>query len=230
MKINPHFAACGEKMKRSKFLIRTLLLGAAMVAFGVLANDGKKTNEPTKATTANASSLIRFHSPATGPAGAKVTIVEFFDPSCEACRAFYPHVKAILAENPAQVRLVLRYAAFHKDSGLVVKMLEATKGQGLYWQALEATLKSQPVWADHGKPQVQALWNFLAPVGVDVEKAKRDMESTRIAEILKQDMADGVALEVERTPTFYVNGTLVSPVTPDGLRAKVREQINAAYP
>ena len=137
---------------------------------------------------------------------------------------------AILAENPAQVRLVLRYAAFHKDSGLVVKMLEATKGQGLYWQALEATLKSQPVWADHGKPQVQALWNFLAPVGVDVEKAKRDMESTRIAEILKQDMADGVALEVERTPTFYVNGKLVSPVTPDGLRAKVREQINAAYP
>ena len=34
----------------------------------------------------NEQDLVRFHSPTFGPADAPVTIVEFFDPSCEACR------------------------------------------------------------------------------------------------------------------------------------------------
>ena len=37
---------------------------------------------------ANQQALVRFHSPTFGPADAPVIIVEFFDPSCEACRAF----------------------------------------------------------------------------------------------------------------------------------------------
>jgi protein-disulfide isomerase len=31
-----------------------------------------------------------MHSPVLGPQGAPVTIVEFFDPACETCHAFYP--------------------------------------------------------------------------------------------------------------------------------------------
>ena len=54
-----------------------------------------------------------MNSPVFGSANAPVTVVEFFDPSCEACRAFYPYVKQILAENPNDVRLVLRYVLFH---------------------------------------------------------------------------------------------------------------------
>lgn len=212
---------------------RQIILGAsATIALahvvGVFAYEA--TAQESMKSITNASSLVRFHSPTTGPANAKVTIVEFFDPSCEACRAFYPHVKAILAENPTQARLVLRYAAFHRDSGVVIKMLEAAKIQGLYWQALEQTLKTQPVWADHSKPQVQSLWDFLRQIGLDVERAKREMESPRIAEILKQDMADGVALQVERTPSFYVNGKPLTVATPDALRAMVRQEVKASYP
>ena len=44
--------------------------------------------------------LVRPHSPIMGRADAPVTIVEFFDPACETCRAFYPIVKKIMAEHP----------------------------------------------------------------------------------------------------------------------------------
>ena len=37
--------------------------------------------------------LVRMHSPVIGSREAPVTIVEFFDPVCETCRAFYPVVK-----------------------------------------------------------------------------------------------------------------------------------------
>lgn len=48
-----------------------------------------------------------------GDPNAKVTIVKFLDPACEACKAFHPLVKRIVDENPGKVRLVMRYAPLH---------------------------------------------------------------------------------------------------------------------
>ena len=87
--------------------------------------------------------LVRFHSPVFGPSNAPVTIVEFFDPACETCRAFYPIVKDILKQYPNDVRLVIRYAPFHAGSDQVVKLLEAAKRQNKYLPVLEMILATQ---------------------------------------------------------------------------------------
>ena len=50
----------------------------------------------------------RPHSPTYGPADAKVRIVEFFDPACETCRAFYPLVKNLVDSQQGRVQLVMR--------------------------------------------------------------------------------------------------------------------------
>jgi protein-disulfide isomerase len=216
-------------MKKNFVLIGTLVLVAVMFAMGMFAFQGKKAEESTALASKNAANLVQFYSPSSGAADAKVTLVEFFDPSCEACRAFYPLVKSILEENKGKLKLVLRYAAFHKDSDIVVKMLEATKAQNLYWQSLEAVLISQPEWADHGNPQVDKIWTYLKTVGVDIDKAKEDMKSPAIENVLKQDTADVAAFQVQKTPTFYVNGKPLLSFSEDALRALVKQEIVAAY-
>lgn len=216
-------------MKKNFVLIGTLVLVAVMFAMGMFAFQGKKAEESTAFASKNAANLVQFYSPTSGAADAKVTLVEFFDPSCEACRAFYPLVKSILEENKGKLKLVLRYAAFHKDSDIVVKMLEATKAQNLYWQSLEAVLISQPEWADHGNPQVDKIWTYLKTVGVDIDKAKEDMKSPAIENVLKQDTADVAAFQVQKTPTFYVNGKPLISFSEDALRALVKQEIDAAY-
>ncbi len=216
-------------MKKNFVLIGSIVLVAVMFAMGMFALQGKKTEESTALASKNAANLVKFHSPTSGAADAKVTLVEFFDPSCEACRAFYPLVKSILEENKGKVKLVLRYAAFHQGSDIVVKMLEASKAQNLYWQSLEAVLKSQPEWADHGAPQVDKIWPHLKAVGLDVEKAKTDMISPAIESVLKQDTADVAAFKVQKTPTFYVNGKPLLNFSEEALRALVKQEIDAAY-
>ena len=216
-------------MKKNFVLIGSIVLVAVMFALGLFAFQGKKAEESMALASKNAAQLVQFHSPTLGAADAKVTLVEFFDPSCEACRAFYPLVKSILEENKGKVKLVLRYAAFHKDSDIVVKMLEASKAQNLYWQSLEAVLLSQPEWADHGAPQVDKIWPYLKAVGVDVDKAKADMKSPALDSLLKQDMADVATFKVQKTPTFYVNGKPLINFGEDALRALVKQEINAAY-
>lgn len=216
-------------MKKNFVLIGSILLVVVIFALGMFAFQGKKAEESTTLATKNAANLVQFYSPTIGAADAKVTLVEFFDPSCEACRAFYPLVKSILDDNNGKVKLVLRYAAFHKDSDIVVKILEASKAQNLYWQSLEAVLLSQPEWADHGAPQVDKIWPYLKAAGLDVEKAKTDMKSPAIESILKQDMADVAAFNVQKTPTFYVNGKPLLNFGEDALRALVKQEIDAAY-
>jgi protein-disulfide isomerase len=217
-------------MKKNGLLIGAVVLVLAVFGLGIFVFQNKQGEERKVAAVSNSASLVQFHSPSLGASDAKVTIVEFFDPSCEACRAYYPLVKSILEDNKGRVRLALRYAAFHKDSDMVVKMLEATKAQGKYWQSLEIVMESQPVWAEHGNPQVGRIWEFLQPVGLDIEKAKRDMNNPIFEAILNQDMADVAALKVTRTPTFFVNGKPLLEMGEQGLRALVRDEIRAAYP
>lgn len=216
-------------MKKNFALIGSILLVAVMFAMGMFAFQGKKAEESTALASKNAANLVQFYSPTTGAADAKVTLVEFFDPSCEACRAFYPLVKSILEENKGKVKLVLRYAAFHKDSDIVVKMLEASKTQNLYWQSLEAVLLSQPEWADHGAPQIDKIWPYLKAIGLDVDKAKADMKSPAIESVLKQDMADVAAFQVQKTPTFFVNGKPLLNFSEDALRTLIKKEIVVTY-
>ena len=166
----------------------------------------RSRQEVAQSAQSRGDALVRAHSPVFGNPAAKVTIVEFFDPACETCRAFYPIVKGIVNASFGQVRLVVRYAPLHQGSDTAVKILEAARLQGKYWEALEQTLAMQPQWAAHHNPRPELIWELIAATGLDVARAKADANSPAIAELLRQDVADMQALKVDRTPGFFVNG------------------------
>ena len=159
---------------------------------------------------------------------APVTIVEFFDPACETCRAFYPIVKSLMAKYPDDVRLVIRYAPFHQGSDQVVKLLEAAKRQGKYQAVLEAVLQAQPTWADHGRPNPDLTFEIAKSAGLDIERAREDMARPEMQALLAHDVEDLTALQVSRTPTFFVNGCSLPSFGPDQLAALVAEEVAKA--
>ena len=176
------------------------------------------------------SPLERPHSRGKGPADAKVVLVEFFDPACEACRAFDPYVKALLAEHPNRVRLVLRYAPFHQGSDTMVKILEAAALQDRFWETLKLMYETQPQWASHHHPQPEKVWQFLPRAGVDVDRARRDAQDPRLVEIIEQDLEDGRALGVRKTPQFFVNGKPLLRFGYDQLRNLLDAEVAKQYP
>lgn len=189
-------------------------------------------NEQAKRARAIAASrteaLVRDHSPIIGPASAPVTIVEFFDPSCEACRAFYPPLKQILGLFPNEARLVIRYAAFHEGSDQAVRILEAARLQGKFEPVLAALLEFQPEWADHDKPDLEKAWARANAAGLDIERGKRDAARPDFQTTLEKDAADAKALEVTRTPTFFVNGQPLTEFGPRPLYEMVQREVEKA--
>lgn len=167
----------------------------------------------------------REYSVSIGPDNAKVSLVEFFDPACEACRAFYPFVKEILARHPDDVRLILRYAAFHEGSDTVIRMLEIARKQGVFMPVLEALLKDQAAWASHHNPNIDKAWELAEKAGLNVIEARGLLNSERLDSILAQEMEDIVALKVRQTPTFFVNKKPLNKFGPQQLYDLVQEEI-----
>lgn len=206
------------------------VLGIALVAFAVGMNTYRQRvqNAQEQTSTQQADRLVRMHSPTLGPQNAPVTIVEFFDPACETCRAFYPIVKNLMKQYPNDVRLVVRYAPFHQGSDKVVKLLEASKLQDKYWPVLEMLLAAQPQWADHGNPNIDIAYQAAAYAGLDMKKALEDAAAPAIDAVLQQDVADLTALQVTKTPTFFVNGRVLPSFGEQQLTALVQEEVAKA--
>lgn len=200
---------------------------AVVLAFvaGAVVFKNRSNQEVTQVLRTNSEALVRAHSPVYGNPAAKVTIVEFLDPSCETCRAFYPVVKRIVNASFGQVRLVVRYAPLHKGSDTAVKILEAARQQGKYWEAVERTMASQPQWAAHDRPQPELIWELIADIGLDMAKAKADADGPAIEQLLRQDVADMQALKVDRTPGFFVNGTPLRDFGEAQLKALVEQEL-----
>jgi protein-disulfide isomerase len=150
--------------------------------------------------------LIRPHSPVIGSAKAPVTVVEVLDPACEACKAFAPVVHQILFLYPEDVRVVVRFADFHPGSEQAIRLLEAARLQGKFEPLLDALFERQEEWSSHSAPNPARIWDIAKGIGVNVKKAKTDVSAASVDKVLRIEAEDLVALKVERTPTFFVNG------------------------
>ena len=213
---------------------KMLFIGAAVVLLtvfiaGTLVYKSENTQQSSQAVARNQANLVRFYSPRLGNPDAKVHIVEFLDPACETCRSFYPYVKQIMAANPDRVRLSIRHVPFHTGSDYVVKVLEATKKQGKYWQALEVVLASQGSWAINHTAQPDRLWMALDGLGLNLEQVKIDMNAPDVAQRLDQDLQDAKSLNVTKTPEFFVNGRPLPSFGLEQLQNLVKEELQAAY-
>lgn len=197
-------------------LIIVCVIALALVAGGVLyllpRDDAQ--GAPALQAAVPIEALQRFHSPVIGATAAPVTIVEFFDPACEACRAFYPYVKEIIDTHPGQVRLMIRYTPFHGDISVeAIRILEAARAQGRFEAVLEALLAGQSQWARHGAPSSEKAWELALGAGLDLQTARAHIATGAPDRLLEQDVNDVKAVRISQTPTFFVNGQpLPTPV------------------
>lgn len=211
-------------MNRKALFVGAVGALAVVFAAGTLVYRSGRVDEAAQAAGRNASSLARFHAPTLGNPEAKVHIVEFIDPACETCAAMYPHVKRILVTNPDRVRLSIRHVPFHRGADYVVKVLEAARKQGKYWETLDALLARQSQWTANHAVLTERVLPQLGSVGLDLARLETDMNAPDVAQRIALDTADAKALNVTKTPEYFVNGR---PLPSFGLE-QLQEQVSAA--
>ena len=181
----------------------------------------------------SAEQLVRPDSYTLGPADARVTIVEFYDPECESCAAFAPVVKKIMKDYDGKVRLVARYMPLHPNSVPAANFTEAAGEQGKYWQAQEMLFLKQPEWGTkHGQPpaasapSINELFDkYARELGLDLDKTETTIKENRFAAKIERDKKDGQSLGARQTPTFFVNGRKLARLGEADLKSLIDEEL-----
>ena len=214
-------------MKFSKGTLAALAVALiAVFVGGALMYRRHEARQAEAAVAAQAERLVRDYSPTLGPADAPVTIVEFLDPECEACRAMHPIVKQVMKDFDGRVRLVVRYMPFHQNSALAASLLEAARVHGRFWETLDTFFLRQPEWASHHAPRPELLYEYAVLVGLDAARWKEEAGNAEWQRRLRQDAEDGAALGVTRTPTFFVNARPLDRLGYEPLRAAVEAALS----
>ncbi len=216
-------------MKKNIIVIVTAVLFIALFIVAASIYNKQKDKELSSASQANTELMQRDYSPKMGPPDAKVTIVEFFDPACGTCKAFYPLVKKIMREHPGKVNLVLRYLPLHRGSDVIVSIFEAARLQGRFRQTLELAYKTSNLWIEHHVAMPEKFWAQLGGLGMDMDKLYADIQSEEIAKRVKQDLEDAKQLNVRRTPGFFVNGKPLVQFGYEQLKQLVASEVAANY-
>jgi protein-disulfide isomerase len=216
-------------MNRKILFISVAVLLVLAFAVAMVLFQEQKTSQQSASVSQNLILIERKGAPIKGPNDAKVTIVEFFDPACGTCRDFHPLTKQLIDKYPGKVRVMLRYAPLHPGSDQVVKMLEAARYQGKFWQALELLFGNQHRWVINHTSQPMRALALLNSLNMDQDKFTADMERPEVAQTIQQDVRDGQTLNVRATPEFFVNGRPMSSFGYEPLSKLVKAAVADAY-
>ena len=216
--------------RKSKLWMTTAFALVAAIVSVTLIFTGSGSQSATAAALERRPELQRPEAPTTGAADARVHIVEFMDPACEACASFYPFVKKLMNDNPGRIKLTIRHVPFHRGADDVVKMLEAARKQDRYWQSLEILLANQNRWTLNHVANAERALPGLEAAGADPFRIHADMNAPEVAARMKQDMDDAKALGVTKTPEYFVNGRPLPSFGYEQLATLVKEELARAYP
>jgi protein-disulfide isomerase len=203
---------------------------AATIGILTLANNATVSNTPAAAE----STLIRADSPAMGNENAKIRLVEFLDPECEACGAIHPLVKELKFKYQDKMRFVVRYMPLHSNSVLAASAMEAAGEQDKYWEYMDIIYRSQSEWAPpHGGgaskiPPREAFIQYAGYLNLDKGLFEKSLDDPKKAAKVARDREDGLKVGVKGTPTFFLNGSKLELRSQGDLEAAIVRAIEAA--
>jgi len=140
--------------------------------------------------------------PATGPANAKITLLEFSDFQCPYCSKAVLQIAATLKTYPNDVRLIFKQYPLdsHPQAMISAQASLAAQAQGKFWQLHDL------MFANRTKLSRENIMRWAKDLGMDLNRFMNDMESAETKKTVLKDQADGDKAGVEGTPTFFING------------------------
>ncbi|XNS28174.1 thioredoxin domain-containing protein [Citricoccus nitrophenolicus] len=196
-----------------------LVVAAAIIGF-LVARGAATDQQPQGAgpssgqSTQEAGQLVRENSRVLSQApNEKAVLVEFLDFECEGCAAAYPFVEDLRAEYADTVTFVHRYFPLpgHPNSVTAAVAVEAAAQQGAYEPMYQKMFETQPEWSHTTEDRSDVFRGYAEDLGLDLAAYDAAVADPATRERVELDVADGTALGVSGTPTFYLDGEPLQP-------------------
>ncbi len=143
-----------------------------------------------------------------GSADAPITISEFSDFECPACRAAEGPRKQLLALYGSKVRFIFKdfpLEHIHPWAKTAAIAAECVGEQGKFWEFHDLLYENQDKWVEAKSPP-DAIEGYVKSLGLDNAAFKACLKDPKTVALIDADVKEGQERWVSATPTFFING------------------------
>ena len=162
-------------------------------------------------------------SPFTGDKDAKVTIVEFSDFQCPFCAKGADLLKKIKAKYGKKVKVAFKQFPLpfhnHAEQAAVASLCANEQSTDLFWKMHDEMFANQETALDP-----EGLKKTAKKIGAKMDVFEKCLAENKHLAQVKAEMEEGKKIGVKSTPTFFVNGQLVSGAQPLEVFAEIIDE------
>ncbi|MDP2288159.1 MAG: thioredoxin domain-containing protein [Actinomycetota bacterium] len=162
-------------------------------------------------------------------ADGSVTLVEFLDFECESCRAVYPFIESLRKTYAGKVRFIARYFPIpsHANAVNAALAVEAAAQQGHFEAMYSRMYETQEQWGEQEESKASLFRDFAQSIGLDLQRYDAAIADPSTLARIELDRQEGLALGVDGTPSFFLNGERIRPQSEQELQSLIDGQLAA---
>jgi protein-disulfide isomerase len=170
---------------------------------------------------------------ARGAPNAPIKITEYADLECPGCRRMHVELHDLLAQYEGKYSFVFRHfpldnrcnpsieQPFHLLACHAAMLARCGGEQGQYWESLDFLFQAEALEGTSTDP-IPALETRLTKdlahhLSIDEEALKSCIASGRQSSALRRDINEAIRVGLEATPSIWVNGKLIRPLSRQAL-------------
>lgn len=212
-----------QKQTTIKWLIISVssLLFLGLFSFILISSKQAKTTE-TMSIVLSQNGWVR------GNDTAKVTLTEFSDFQCPACRSYEPLVQQLLKDYDGKLKLLYKHFPLkqtHLNAMAASRASEAAGAQNKFWEMHDILFEKQDEWSTEANPDEKFL-SYAKGLKLDEEKFKADYKLKEFEDKINTQQEEGIKAGVGGTPTFFINGKqVVSGAKIEDMKKMIDEEL-----
>ncbi|MEM5789894.1 MAG: DsbA family protein, partial [Syntrophobacteraceae bacterium] len=141
--------------------------------------------------------------PVVGRAEAAVTVVQFSDYQCPACRTSHDTVKSLKKLYPDGIKWVFKDLPTQQNSRIAAEAARCADEQGKFWEYQDSLFTAKgELGPDH-------LVSYAIQTGLDKDKFSRCLAERKYQDRVNKDIEEAVRIGINATPTFIINNKMI---------------------
>jgi len=167
----------------------------------------------------------------SGATAAKVVLVEYLDLQCPICRTYHPIIQQLKQDFSNDLLVVTRHLplpSIHPNAEAAAIAAEAAGRQGMFDEMVDTLFDNQTEWAGVTDP-TSLFSGYASDLGLNTTQFASDIADTALADRASRDTSAAGVLGATGTPTFFLQGTTVSPAATQSAFGAVINQAIADF-
>lgn len=160
-------------------------------------------------------SFSSLFSPKFGNPDSEISVIMFMDFDCPFCGQEYESLKRAMIKYKDYGYFEFRNMpldTLHPNSRLIANSVMCANSQNKFWEMFDE------LFINYDSRQniedevefLKTIYNYGKNIGLNMDDFSKCYDENRFEKIINKDFIDGVNYGVNSTPTFFINGNMVS--------------------